>query len=461
MSRSERAIFHPRDSVVRSMVTPDVPANNRVQTWEEFLGKFSPSTDDYKTQTRYYHGILKNSYRPKETLKRLVASRAIRRVKFTSPPDHPSLQKKRMPFPRRYEPALSWHSLDDDISFSTGLVKALSTKHFPKSVAFPQLGRLTLSKAKDLEFKQLQAEREKARKEHERRLKKKELEEAIRQREEQQRLKETLGRAEEVSRKEREIFLLHAGLKQAKIPILSPPTQDMVQESRTAANPAMSQVTESIRGDPIKGETFARIIDPKCWLNDEAVNSTLECLVKDTNEKAGRDPKKNPKLIAVGSAAYDFLEKKPCIDRPLKRQNISRQTFATAETILVPRCQGMHWTLGVIRPQDKIYFHLDSLRRGNGQDMLDFLKKIVMSVLGKEYDESEWGVGTIRSARQANGHDCGMFTIMNSICIAAGAKPEYDGSMIPHARYTVAKIILNKGFDGVSSLDLVEEDYKW
>ena len=84
-----------------------------------------------------------------------------------------------------------------------------------------------------------------------------------------------------------------------------------------------------------------------------------------------------------------------------------------------------------------------------------------MSVLGKEYDESEWGVGTIRSARQANGHDCGMFTIMNSICMAAGAKPEYDGSMIPHARYTVAKIILNKGFDGVSSLDLVEEDYKW
>lgn len=429
-------------------------SHQRAEIWEELMHDFHERQSQRSLkQTNHVRSILKYSTRVNQrSPKHLASARVMKKVQFGSPLNQPSPLIKGRPrhryikFENPFSPLTSGKKLF--IPTPTAENQAISPilqQQKPQKIITATKGlfdddnalfselRLSLSDTKSRELSEIAAAREEAEKQA----------------------------REEQEKKARETLLTTAGLRDAQGPVLALPTEKMVCTAKSVANPSIGVVTTSIRGDEIKGETFLRIIGATEWLNDEAVNSALECLVQDINKNMGIDPKINPKVVAVGSNSYDFIAKTPLtkLARPLKRQGITPQTFATAETILVPRCINSHWTLGVIRPQDKLYFHLDSLRRGNGQDMLDVLRKMIEATVGNVSSNiKEWGVATISSERQHNGYDCGMFTILNSICISTGARPHYHSCDMPRLRYTIANIILNRGFDGISSLDIVAKE---
>jgi hypothetical protein len=109
---------------------------------------------------------------------------------------------------------------------------------------------------------------------------------------------------------------------------------------------------------------------------------------------------------------------------------------------VVPLHWGNHWTLGYYNRTTNEFAHLDSLGEpGDARDELAVQRLNYM--LGRIYPSRRpTRNSTIRSARQANGYDCGMHVIENARDLAGGRMPgrEIDGMQ---ARAQLAQRIMN------------------
>lgn len=218
-------------------------------------------------------------------------------------------------------------------------------------------------------------------------------------------------------------------------------------------------------GQASNGETiFARnvwdtLLKPGCWLSDTVVGWALAAAARSIKEQIGDSDKKNPKMIALTQDFYNWLRDNGATKsiRTARRQNITKERFNEIELILFPICQDKHWTLAVVRPQDKIISHIDSMQSGRGDESVrQLILSLVKKILGEEFDAAEWKVGDHYTApTQTNGFDCGVFTICNGICLMLGVAMDeaYSSDELIGARKWIAAQLLKGGFKDELSFD--------
>lgn len=140
----------------------------------------------------------------------------------------------------------------------------------------------------------------------------------------------------------------------------------------------------------------------------------------------------------------------------MRREGVRKNNFFDIDTILIPICDGMHWTLAVVRPGKRTVAHLDSMRAGAGHfDIKEKLLEWVKVTLEDKWVASEWSAIDYEAPRQTNGYDCGVFTITNALCLALGLDPKksYTAGQLTLQRRRLAAILLNGGFTDDFSLD--------
>uniref|UniRef100_L2FP37 Ulp1 protease family protein n=1 Tax=Colletotrichum fructicola (strain Nara gc5) TaxID=1213859 RepID=L2FP37_COLFN len=227
-----------------------------------------------------------------------------------------------------------------------------------------------------------------------------------------------------------------------------------------------AKVQDSIHADPqqvlaktaenveLRRHDFLKVVPETEWLNDEIVNGSLLWLDRYVNEAAGATDVKSTKRVCLAMNSFFY---KRLVDngvqnteRALRRYGVTKATFLSLETILMPICSGNHWTLLVVRPQKRTVSHMDSLNpRGTSTHTKRGLAW-VQAVLGDDFKADEWRVVKHEAPEQDNGYDCGVFTITNGICLALGlnAIDAYSKDELPLQRRRIAAMLLNKGFKG-------------
>jgi hypothetical protein len=188
--------------------------------------------------------------------------------------------------------------------------------------------------------------------------------------------------------------------------------------------------------------------DPKAWLNDNIVNEYLAILTSASKQKAGFEHKRGggaPPVHAFSSFWYSTLKSRPKgVERWAARFQLAGRQYLDAELILYPICDGGHWRLLAVKPKERVIEYLDSLG-WNGDKYIDALKEYLAKELGSAWIETEWTVEQKqRSARQLNGSDCGVFTILNALALLRGE--EFDKVLscdgMPDARERIAMSLM-------------------
>lgn len=263
-------------------------------------------------------------------------------------------------------------------------------------------------------------------------------------------------RAEEEQKKREEAARLSSGgLRRPTRPLITNLSHEWQQKVFAAlAGTEHAKVAASPEGTPLTSKDFKTVVPPKEWLNDEIVNGTLLYLANSINAKAGiRDVKQETPLChAFTSFFWPMLNKKgPAgMDRWMKRVGLDSKKFLNIETILIPICEGNHWTVVVVRPKLRTIAHMDSLgTKGAGRTQVtNIVLNWVRHVLGQNFTQ-DWRVLNYISPTQNNGYDCGVHVITNATHLALGLDPScYEASDMPLQRLRLAATLLNGGYSG-------------
>lgn len=207
-----------------------------------------------------------------------------------------------------------------------------------------------------------------------------------------------------------------------------------------------------------------RGVDHSQWLNDQIVNSSLQQMVDHAHALENHDTKTKPaKYWAANSNWLNTVLKSQKtrdgesysdgITRWLGKRNVKLQgkNFLQAKLILLPICSGSHWTLVVIKPQERIIEYLDSLSGGHAdQSKVRAAILFIRHELGKDFDQDEWEFRFGQSPQQDNGVDCGAFVIMNAMATIRGFTPSVwvrPSEMFTARRMIVAQL-MNGGYTG-------------
>ena len=289
---------------------------------------------------------------------------------------------------------------------------------------------------------------------HQRRL---DAAEAARQKEaeEQRRREEDRRRKEEAEKR-----LQSGGLRRPTREVIAPISDEWRRKVLgTLAADQTAELAKSPEGTPLTTRDFERVVTKTEWLNDEIVNSSLMHLANRVNAMAGiHDTKKQPpKCHAFSSFFWPQLVKGPQSTlRWMKRKGVTKANFLDVETILIPICQSLHWTMVVVQPMRRTVAYMDSMgpqgvgRRG----VADVVVKWVEGVLEDKWTE-DWRVVQYRSTCQTNGYDCGVHAVTNAIFVALGLDPSsYEADEMVLQRDRLAATLLNGGFTG--DFDLAE-----
>lgn len=243
------------------------------------------------------------------------------------------------------------------------------------------------------------------------------------------------------------------GLRSPKVSLIGPLTQAWLQkvDAVNRANPK-AQLAMTLEGTALERRDFVEKLLPKtAWLNDNIINGSILNVAAAVNEAAGSP--ETPKCAAFTSFFYNHIKDKGpgAAARTMKRAKITKANFLSIDTILIPICQGQHWTLAVVRPRDGIVAHIDSMRGGAGEKQVtDLLMAWVRATLADLFDPDHWRVHQYKAPRQSNGYDCGVFAITNAVCQALGVKMEgsYDQRQLTLQRSRIAAMLLNGGWTG-------------
>jgi Ulp1 family protease len=170
------------------------------------------------------------------------------------------------------------------------------------------------------------------------------------------------------------------------------------------------------------------------WLNDNIITSWIKTIDKsETNF-----------LFTVDSIRHLFDTEK--MKRFIKKQK--KQLF-DVEKILIPYNLGNnHWVLIVIYPKEKQIGFFDSLYAAD-MALVKKIKNLFMelardpainkSQIITEKDVSQWKINkSLKSAKQVNAKDCGVFLCANMFYINLNQKPSFAQKDIPNIRYRIA-----------------------
>ncbi|KAF3035207.1 hypothetical protein E8E12_002763 [Didymella heteroderae] len=162
------------------------------------------------------------------------------------------------------------------------------------------------------------------------------------------------------------------------------------------------------------------------WLNDEIVNQYLSVLIKTLNDDCGFIFKRGgpaPPYHAFSSHWYTSIKggvKK--VERWAGRVGLGGSQFLNAKVVLFPICDGSHWRLLAVKPQEHTIEYLDSLG-WDGSKYIQKLREYLQHELKDLYIEEEWKVMELqRSSRQLNGSDCGVFVLLNALVLMLGGE---------------------------------------
>lgn len=340
----------------------------------------------------------------------------------------------------------------------------------------PGLMKLSVEKEIDIALQQqLIGEAEfRTHQEHQANIKRK-LEEDRRKEEEERRIEEEKFRKAEQERQRREEEIRIAELNRlreederiAQTGQLREPHQQLIPEladgwaqkvQGTLRARTNAELAKTPEGTPLQRKDFETVVPAQQWLNDEIVNGTLSHLNNYINQKAGvkNTRVQTPKSQLLNSFMGKSLnEGKPITERMMRRLGVKKENFLEIETIFIPICRGLHWTIVVLRPKHRQIYHLDSLKPAGQHDLKEKALAFVRQFLGSTFVENEWTLMSMATPQQNNADDCGMHTITNGICLGLGINPmsAYNNGMIALQRQRVAAVLLNEGFKGDFTLD--------
>ncbi|RKF55874.1 putative ulp1 protease family protein [Erysiphe neolycopersici] len=272
-----------------------------------------------------------------------------------------------------------------------------------------------------------------------------------------------LSRAKEIKEKERQNAIIKARQRrlvriyphQRLVQYLNPYWEDRVCRSYTTWGEDI--LTTSIGGTELRIKDFKTLLDQRAWLNDEIINSYIEWIVDAANRNAQEEnsrfslkPSSIPGFIAHNSFFYETLKKRgpKSLDRLMKRKGAPGISLLEVDSIFIPICNGLHWTLGVVRPVAKTIEYFDSMG-GNPSQFILLIQMWLKHQLGEAYCSEEWTTPKTACANQTNGYDCGVFVCTNAFCVAVGLDTLcYHESDMTRQRKNIAAILLNRGFTG-------------
>ncbi|KAK4455740.1 hypothetical protein QBC34DRAFT_390799 [Podospora aff. communis PSN243] len=252
-----------------------------------------------------------------------------------------------------------------------------------------------------------------------------------------------------------------SGLRRPFAPLItdiSPEWEDKIIEAEHQIT-ATTKICTAPDGTDLCRRDFAEmLLPPTAWLNDNVIVGSFDYIARYVNDKAGVAQKVNPKCCALTSFFYNRLLShgvNSC-GRMARNVGIKKANFFDIETILIPICQQAHWTLAVVRPQQRTVSHLDSMLAGRGHAKVKAtILSWVKATLEERFVESEWKLVDFDAPLQTNGYDCGVFAITNGICLALGVNPmgAYGANQLTLQRHRLAAVLINGGFTGDFSLD--------
>nr|CEG05419.1 unnamed protein product [Fusarium clavum] len=262
--------------------------------------------------------------------------------------------------------------------------------------------------------------------------------------------------ADEKARRELEARLARSGgLRMPNQDLVTPVSSEWHQKAMSTlrATPA-TPLAKSAEGVDLRRHDFAKVVSATEWLNDEIVNASLLWLDRAINSAAGiKDVKRNTrKCFTLGSFFFKRLQDQgvQSTQRTLRRYGVEKRNFLDIDTILLPICEHSHWTLLVIRPSKRTIAHMDSINAGGNSAYTNRAMAWIKDVLEDKFVKDEWKVILHDAPLQNNGHDCGVHTITNAMCISLGLSPidSYTATDMPTQRIRIACMLLNGGFTG-------------
>jgi len=192
---------------------------------------------------------------------------------------------------------------------------------------------------------------------------------------------------------------------------------------------------------------------PAGWLNDEIVNRYLKHITERAQQKEGWKRESGyaaPYHAMLSQWMTTMAIKGPAgISRWGRLAKLQGASLLAAKQVLIPICEGAHWTLLAISPAGRTIEYLDSMG-GGGARFVDRAKAWLRHELKERFVDAEWRVVAGRSARQDNGRDCGVFVSMNAYALVRGCDPALVVSHcdMPLARLQIAATLMNLGCTG-------------
>ncbi|TWU75602.1 hypothetical protein ED733_006729 [Metarhizium rileyi] len=262
--------------------------------------------------------------------------------------------------------------------------------------------------------------------------------------------------AEERALQEREERLAKSGgLRVPGQPLVSPLSSHWHARTQAALRAsATTTLATTGEGVDLRRHDFAKVVPATEWLNDEIVNGSLHWLDQSINSAAGiKDVKKSTrKCLALSSFFFKRLQQQGVTktQRTLRRYGVDKKNLLHVDTLLLPICEHLHWTLLVIRPSKKTIAHMDSLNPRGSQSYIHLGLAWLKDILEETFVEEDWKVAQHEAPIQTNGYDCGVHTITNGMCVALGLNPidSYTAEDMPQQRLRLAGMLLNGGFKG-------------
>ncbi|KAF5019756.1 hypothetical protein F66182_8228 [Fusarium sp. NRRL 66182] len=261
---------------------------------------------------------------------------------------------------------------------------------------------------------------------------------------------------EEKARKELEERLARSGglriPNQTFVAPVSPEWHRKALDTLRAAG--TTSLAKSAEGVDLRKHDFTKVVIANEWLNDEIVNASLVWLDRAINQAAGiKDVKRNTrKILAMGSFFWKRLQEQGVhsTQRTLRRYGVEKRNFLDIDIILLPICEHSHWTLLAVRPSKRTVAHLDSINARGNSSYTSRAMAWIKDILEEKFIKDEWKVLTHEAPLQNNGHDCGVHTITNAMCLSLGLSPidSYTAQDMPTQRIRIACMLLNGGFKG-------------
>ncbi|KAJ5200359.1 Peptidase C48 SUMO/Sentrin/Ubl1 [Penicillium cf. griseofulvum] len=210
-------------------------------------------------------------------------------------------------------------------------------------------------------------------------------------------------------------------------------------------------VAKSLAGDDLYQRDIVTCIRSEAWLNDEIINAYLGLLVHYLRQSHGNlGPKERPRFHAFNTFFYSTLRDKGYdgVRRWANRAKIGGVGLLNVDTVFIPVHESSHWTLLVIRPEERTIEYFDSLG-SRGPRQVKNVKQWLRGELGAKYKDEEWTVLPSVSSQQDNGSDCGVFLLTNAKAITVGVEPTAIGPRhIALLRRKIVAELMNGGLHG-------------